>query len=298
MGIEIEKIGELLTQRRIQNEIKMANETGLPLVPDFFDADGFRCCGRCNTRKEIKSPYNADKRLPVTCACELERIKQEDEILAHKQFMIYMKDLWRDGLTDKESLRYSFSMDDRRNKSFSDTCRRYVDEWDEIWEEARKKDHPIGILFYGGVGTGKTFLSCCIADALLKRRVSTAITNFPRILNKLQGTFEKQEVIDGMNRYQMLIVDDLGAERGTEYSEEQVFSVINARYIAKKPIIITTNLSLEDLENDKNSLMQKRIYDRVLEMCPIKLKMDGQSRRKDNAQERRDIAAKIIGGTK
>lgn len=225
----------------------------------------------------------------MSCACEAERIKQEDDAIAYKQFLIKMKEMQKDGLTEKSSFNYTFDQDDQRMKSISSTCRRYVDEWDEM----RKTN--IGILFHGGVGTGKTFLSCCIGNALLKKRVSVCMTNFSRVLNRLEGTFEKQDVIDGINQYKLLIIDDLGTERGTEYAEEKVFSVINERYIAKKPIIITTNLSLDDLQKPGGP-MQERIYDRVLEMCPIKLKMDGESRRKENAQERRDIAAKIIMG--
>ena len=168
-------------------------------------------------------------------------------------------------------------------------CRRYVEHWPEM------KADNIGILFYGGVGTGKYFLACCIANALIDKQVRASVTNFPRILNKLQGFGEdKQEFLDKLSRYDLLVIDDLGVERDTSYSVEQVFNVIDARSRTGKPLIVTTNLSLADLQNP-SSLGYARIYDRILEMCPIRLKLAGDSRRTQNAQERRDKAKRLLG---
>ncbi|MFR6094661.1 MAG: ATP-binding protein [Dysosmobacter welbionis] len=117
----------------------------------------------------------------------------------------------------------------------------------------------------------------------------------PRILNKLQGFGEdKQEFLDKLSRYDLLVIDDLGVERDTSYSVEQVFNVIDARNRTGKPLIVTTNLSLADLQNP-SSLGYARIYDRILEMCPIRLKLAGDSRRTQNAQERRDKAKRLLG---
>ena len=191
----------------------------------------------------------------------------------------------------EKTLRVSqnFTQDDNRNARISDVCRRYVEHWPEM------KADNIGILFYGGVGTGKSFLACCIANALIDKQVRASVTNFPRILNKLQGFGEdKQEFLDKLSRYDLLVIDDLGVERDTSYSVEQVFNVIDARNRTGKPLIVTTNLSLADLQNP-SSLGYARIYDRILEMCPIRLKLAGDSRRTQNAQERRDKAKRLLG---
>ena len=100
-----------------------------------------------------------------------------------------------------------------------------------------------------------------------------------------------------LQHYSLLVIDDLGVERDTSYSVEQVYNVVDTRAGSGKPVIITTNLSLKDLENPP-SLAYKRIYDRVLEMCPIRLKMVGASRRTANATDRRDAARRILGLTK
>ena len=105
---------------------------------------------------------------------------------------------------------------------------------------------------------------------------------------------ERQKRIDRLQHYSLLVIDDLGVERDTSYSVEQVYNVVDTRARSGKPVIITTNLSLKDLENPP-SLAYKRIYDRVLEMCPIKLKLAGESRRTVNAAARRDRAKEILG---
>lgn len=176
-----------------------------------------------------------------------------------------------------------------RNPAVSDVCRKYVDHWEEM------KADNIGILFYGGVGTGKSFLACCIANALIDRCVKASVTNFPRIMNRLQGFGEdKQGFLDKLNRYDCLVIHDLGVERDTSYSVEQIYNVVDARSRSGKPLIVTTNLSLDDLRNP-SSMGYARIYDRVLEMCPIKLKLAGDSRRTVNAAARRDRAKEILG---
>ncbi|MEA4895127.1 MAG: ATP-binding protein, partial [Oscillospiraceae bacterium] len=93
---------------------------------------------------------------------------------------------------------------------------------------------------------------------------------------------DKNAYIDEFADYKLLIIDDLGAERESSYALEQVYNVLNERYKNGQPLIITTNLTLDEMKNPKNMGYQ-RIYDRVLELCvPIHFK--GESIRKDIAK--------------
>lgn len=266
---------------------------------DYVDEDGFLCCGKCHDRKQMDvtlptglSTGEDGKTIRVgrLCKCGQEKAERERQERERQEFETRMERLRRDGITDPAYLKHTFAQDDRRNPKISDVCRKYVDNWAEM------KAQNIGILFYGDVGTGKSFLACAIANALLERLVSVSVTNFPRILNSLQGSFddERQKRIDRLQHYSLLVIDDLGVERDTSYSVEQVYNVVDTRARSGKPVIITTNLSMKDLENPP-SLAYKRIYDRVLEMCPIRLKMVGESRRASNASDRRDAARRILG---
>lgn len=263
---------------------------------DYTDDEGFLCCGTCRERKEMDITVpeslrpSGVMRVRQNCRCERERYEAQEKARREQDFQVRMERLRRDGITDPAYLKYTFDQDDRRNPEVSDVCLKYVQNWDSM------RADNIGILFYGDVGTGKSFLACCIANALLGRLVSVSVTNFPRILNTLQGSFddERQKRIDRLQQYSLLVIDDLGVERDTAFSVEQVYNVIDTRARSGKPLIVTTNLSMKDLQSPP-SLAHSRIYDRVLEMCPIRLKLTGDSRRVGNANDRKNKARRLLG---
>ena len=81
----------------------------------------------------------------------------------------------------------------------------------------------------------------------MEQEVPVRMTNFARILNELNGSFSsRNEVIDKLCRYPLLIIDDFGMERGTEYALEQIYSIVDSRYRSRKPLIVTTNLTLDE----------------------------------------------------
>lgn len=201
---------------------------------DYRGEDGLLYCGRCRTRKEHRLELDTDPpkvvTVPVMCKCEEERQEAQRKEEERIKFRQDCERLRRDGITDPSYLVNTFAQDDNRNPAVSDVCRKYVDHWDEM------KADNIGILFYGGVGTGKSFLACCIANALIDRCVKASVTNFPRIMNRLQGFGEdKQGFLDKLNCYDCLVIDDLGVERDTSYSVEQIYNVVDARSRSGKP---------------------------------------------------------------
>ena len=98
-----------------------------------------------------------------------------------------------------------------------------------------------------------------------------------------------------MNIYPLLILDDLGIERNSEFALEQVFNVIDSRYRSCKPLIVTTNLTLNELKNPSD-LAHARIYDRVLERC-VPLRINNRNIRKDNAKVQMERAKALFGAT-
>ena len=143
----------------------------------------------------------------------------------------------------------------------------------------------IKVIILYAVGTGKSFLAGCIANALLEQEIEVRMNNFAEVLNDLSANFsEKNTYIKNLCRVPLLILDDFGMERGTEYGLEQIYAVIDGRYRSGKPLIVTTNLTLQELKNPQD-IAHARIYDRLLEMCvPVQFK--GESFRKRTAQEK------------
>lgn len=262
---------------------------------DYTGDDGLLYCGKCHTPKQMRLSVNqvADgvlpRLVPTTCQCQREADKETARRAEQEKFLDSMKRRWEDNISCPDALCFSFADDDRKEPRVSDTCLRYV----EHWEEMRKEN--IGLLFYGSVGTGKSFFASCIGKALLDKMVPVATTNFPRLLNLLQGPGERQKLLDRLAVYKLLILDDLGVERDSTYVAEQIFNVIDARSRSGLPVIVTTNLTLEELENP-GSMQYARIYDRVLDMCPVRIKLAGESRRRGNSEVRKAKAKKLLLG--
>lgn len=204
-----------------------------------------------------------------------------------ERFEGILRNLREDGISCPDGLRFTFAQDDRQEPKVSDTCQRYVSSWEAMGE------NNIGVLLYGAVGAGKSFYASCIGRGLLEKCTTVAATNLPRLLNMLQSAREKQELLDRLSLYELLILDDLGAERDSQYAIEQTYNIVDARARSGLPLIVTTNLTLEEMEKPA-SMQYSRIYDRVLEMCPIRIKLTGESRRKKNAAARKQLAQKIL----
>ena len=99
------------------------------------------------------------------------------------------------------------------------------------WEEMKAEN--IGYLLWGKAGTGKSYFAGCIANALMEREISVCMTNFALILNDLSASYKgRNEYIDRLCRFPLLILDDFGMERGTEYGLEQVYNVVDSRTAA------------------------------------------------------------------
>ena len=142
---------------------------------------------------------------------------------------------------------------------------------------------------------GEDFAIACIANALMEQEVSVCMTNFAAILNDLAASFkERNEYISRLCSFPLLILDDFGMERGTEYGLEQVYNVIDSRYRSGKPLIVTTNLTLEELQNPEDTA-HARIYDRLLEMCsPVCI--TGENFRKATAQAKMERLKTLLAG--
>ena len=180
---------------------------------------------------------------------------------------------------------WTFENDNGRNPLIS-KAKTYADKWSDMMSK------NIGLLLWGEVGTGKTFFAACIANALVENCVSVKMTNFSTILNDLFYENDKNQYIDRLNNHNLLIIDDLGIERDTEYALEQVYNIIDARYKSNKPLIVTTNLTITEIKNPVDTA-HKRIYDRVLEMC-VPVKFDGENFRTQKADFKMEFAKNLF----
>lgn len=253
------------------------------------EADGLIYCAKCRTPRQCVI-HHSDRILTPPIMCDCQRITEEREEAAFqkRQAEFCIERMKSSGLQDRYLRDYKFENDKGYNPSEIKTARKYAEHWDEI------KLKSTGLLLWGNVGTGKTFIAACIANALIEQGVPVLMTNFSKILNQLSSMFseDRNKYIESMNSYSLLIIDDLGIERNSEFALEQVFNVIDNRYRSKKPLIVTTNLTLDELKHPK-SFAHARIYDRVLERC-VPLRVNNQNIRKINAAKNLSAVRKLL----
>lgn len=264
-----------------------ANATQEP--DDFTDpATGLLFCGKCRTPKQCRvTVFERERLLPCLCQCQRECREAEEAARQEQERMNRIRRLKANALQDKALLAYTFASDDGQNPAMK-YVRRYVEHW------AAMKERGQGLLLWGGVGTGKTFAAACIAHALTEQAVPVLMTNFSKILNSLSGMFseDRNKYLASFNHFSLLIIDDLGIERNSEYALEQVYNVVDSRYLSRLPFIITTNLPLAELQAPKD-LAHARIYDRVLERC-TPVSFTGRNYRRDNAAANKNEAARLL----
>lgn len=155
------------------------------------------------------------------------------------------------------------------------------------------KQKSKGLLFWGPLGTGKSYVATCIANALLERNVTVKMTNFNTIVDTMFRAENKAEYMNKLSCCSLLIIDELGLERSSEYALGIIFDVIDHRYRSGKPLITTTNLPLKEIKGEPN-IDKRRIYDRILEQCTPIL-VDGKNKREKTVKENMSYFKKLFG---
>lgn len=242
---------------------------------EYIGDDGLFHCSVCHHKTQTEVEFLGRKKI-VRCICDCR--KQERDAFSEREKQQELERQRRICFAETNMANWTFENDDRQNEKISDAMMNYVNNFTDFKKEGK------GLLLYGTVGTGKTYFAACIANALIDNGYSVLMTNFARLTNQIQGMFDgKQEFIDSLNRYSLLIIDDLGAERKSEFMQEQVFNIIDSRYRSGLPFIITTNLTAEEIKKPQD-VGYSRIYDRILERC-FPVEVSGASRRRQNVKE-------------
>ena len=237
-------------------EINMKAEQGDYIV------DGLLYCGKCHTPKQcrVDNPFIAGKSDIRHCMCKcrveevnaenarvrqidleskydhfkrhfadgdfacLEWLTERDYAISEKLIVERQRLLKSICFSEKKMEGWTFENSDNANKKIMTVARNYADNFSEMYDDGK------GLLLFGEVGTGKTYTAACIANALTDRGKPVLMTNFAKIANTVQGLFEgRQEYYDSLNRFELLIIDDLSTERKTEYMQEIVYNVIDSR---------------------------------------------------------------------
>lgn len=258
-----------------------------PRPEQYLGEDGLLYCGKCHTPVQCRITFEGKERImPCICKCQKEERERQEQRMKEEEQLLYVRRQKAAGIQERHLQDWTFA-------SATDTpsiqmAKRYTENWKKV------KAENLGLLLWGDVGTGKSFLAACIANALLEKGVPVLMTNFSKILNQMGAMYsdERYRYIASFNRFSLLIIDDLGIERNTEYALEQVYAVIDERYKTGLPLIITTNLTISQLRNPED-VAHARIYSRVLEMC-TPVHVPGHDRRTTIGKSKQELVKEVL----
>lgn len=267
---------------------------------DYEDENGILICGKCGEPRQrfmlFDDPtdddpeHKSELKVVTMCRCEREEEEREKRKEEAAKDMEKIQRLRNASLLDEKLRGATFGAFKvtKYNERNLKLCRRYAMKFDQMVE----KDQ--GLIFWGSVGTGKSFAAACIANYLLDRKVPVVMTSFVKLLEVFQsGRDEETSIMNRLGYAKLVIFDDLGAERGTDYALEKVYNIVDSRYRKSLPMILTTNLTIEDMKSEVD-MRYRRIYDRVFETC-YPMQFTGPSWRMKEASRRYKDMEELLG---
>jgi len=274
----------------VEKEIKTIEEQSKDkaVAAEDYEQDGLLYCGKCHTPKQYAFEYNGHVFKPrCNCKCESERYEREQAQRRQSAADHERESNRQECFGGSTLIAATFERDDGANKKLSTIARNYADNFAEMKRLGK------GLLFFGEVGTGKTFLSACIANAVIDKGYRALVTNFATLTNTITGSRDRNEVVNGLNKYHLLVIDDLASERDTEFMGEIVQTIIDSRYRSGLPVIVTTNLSAGELKHP-NDIRKQRIFSRLFEIC-LPFEVQGVDRRKETLKRNFDEMKSLLG---
>lgn len=268
---------------------------------DTYDEQGLLVCGCCHKHKQIfvmiadPLPDDPDHERPlkVTAQCDCEKQAEEEAKKAAeaKERMAKLQQLRKLSLMDEKYRDVTFDKltTNQYNEKNLKKCRRYADLFDKMMENNQ------GLLLWGDVGTGKSWAAASIANELMNRGIPVIMTSFVSIISDLmEHKTEESALIARLNAADLVIFDDLGAERDSNYALERVYNIVDSRTRKEKPMIFTTNLLISDMKSEEDR-RYRRIYDRIFETC-YPMQFTGPSWRRKSASRRFYEMEELLSG--
>jgi DNA replication protein DnaC len=165
---------------------------------------------------------------------------------------------------------------DPRRAPVFEAVRDFAAEVDTRLDEGR------GLWLMGEVGTGKTTLAMLVSKAAVEAGRTVAIYSLPRLLARIRRTYDAEageqsflEFFERLTSVDLLHIDDLGAEKRTDWVLEQLYAIIDERYESERSVVVTTNLDQAALEEQ----IGPRTVSRLVEICGDPLPLFGEDQR-------------------
>ncbi|SME68606.1 Primosomal protein DnaI [Bacillus cereus] len=266
-----ESIGRVMT--RIVNTSACSEET-----------EGYTCehCNKYIAAITVEVPQLRIKnKILPTCECVVEREEakiREAQNFAKKREIEKLFSISNLGERFSKSTFESF-LDRNGSETAYKVAVKYVKTFKEWNGES--------LMLWGDPGNGKTHLAAAIVNELSKKGYIVVFQSVPELLQRIRSTFNSEnkenetQIMRALLECDLLILDDIGAEKTTEWVEEKLFNIIDGRYRKELPTLYTSNLEPKELKNQ----VGKRSYDRMVETS-LTVKNEAASYRREIAKQR------------
>lgn len=258
--------------------------------PGDYVEDGLIHCGKCHEpRQTVFEAYGKipEQLIPRSCKCDRDR-ETAEAMSKYRKARAEQAERFRDECFPFEALKaMTFEADDRSNARVTERCERYADRFEDALSQRA------GLLFWGPVGSGKTYHAACIANRVIDIGHSAVFTSISRVSADMSAArfTGASKVIDELLRHELIVLDDLGTERETEAAREQANEIVDALSVSSCVPILTTNMSVEAMRSETDPTLQ-RIYSRIFGMCqPVKV--EHADRRLSVSDDRADFYRSI-----
>ena len=260
---------------------------------DYIGDDGILMCGACHEPLylDIDVPMIGPRRVPRMCECAR---KQEEERIAQDfadAMQRRIRELRKAGIANDKYNYMTLENDDGKMPEIRRVIDKYIEKRDIMRQE------NIGLLFHGGLGGGKTFWAAALANAMIDLGQSAIVTTLEQLLTAIRANFEaeKSSILDRLDKVEWLVLDEVKFDGMSEREERKILEIIDARYLARRPLIVTTNMTLEEIANPAGSEEKKRICNKILEMCGYPIHVKAEGRRMAIAKGKSEKARAILG---
>lgn len=226
-------------------------------------------CGRELTAEWVEFPPSLQKKYerpgewyyhPCAPECEQKNEQREWELMRRDSRVAILKE--RSGLS-KRMKGFTFGNFKPYVSPSAARATEKVESYLKSWEENSETGR--GLYFCGDVGTGKTHLAVAVMNELISRkRVPALFVTVPELLDNMRGAYNDpgrdiDEWMAAVKNADLLLLDDLGAERANEWVRERIFVIVNHRYREELPTIFTSNIGPKDLANQLGERTASRI---------------------------------------
>lgn len=279
---------------------KYQNNEYLLRDDEYLGQDGLPYCKNCNGKRWCEFD-NGAVAFHCLCKCQEEKRNENEKQEKVNKIIADFKNRQKSSLLNK---RYSNAIFKnatitKNNKQIYRQCYNYTQNIEAV------KNENIGMYIYGNNSSGKTHLTACMCNEIVKQGYWCVYTNLATILKEIQATYNnfnrlnENDILHKLNNYDFVFIDDLGKEFiGREYNssnskwaEQKLFEIINARYNASKPIIFSSNYSIGELSNILK--LDIAIVERINEMSTKVIKLEGDDFRQNAIKEKKDILKKL-----